>query len=328
MVEITSGLSRRLSNAGFICACLVVAHHVKINTVVGSFANYWARYFSDGFCKIAVPLFFLFAGFFAAGRMSGAGWYAGIVKKRFKTLIIPYLVWTAIHCVFSMAMLIAMNFLAHRAIGENIWFWLKRIDVTLGINPFEQPVMSQLWFVRSLFIFVLMLPLLSRMANKAGVIILFVLYCLVHSVDIGYAFNFFHYFMSLEGIFYYVLGIYVRRNGFPKDLSLLWIIVAAIIGICLVEVNKAVAILLLAYAFWSCCTKVNIPLCLTSLSFPVYLIHGFFLTIYCNVLCRFVPVLQADSIVSWLIEFIFVLSLSVLTGFLLKRFSNLLFGGR
>ncbi len=85
-LAISQELSQKLANMAFIAALLVVAIHVREGSIIGSFNWHVYQIIVDGFARIAVPFFFLAAGFFLAGHCTGPGWWLRECKKRIKTL--------------------------------------------------------------------------------------------------------------------------------------------------------------------------------------------------------------------------------------------------
>ena len=64
--------------------------------------------FSEGFCRIAVPTFFLISGylfFFKLEEWSTDIWFNKL-KKRVRTLLIPYLLWNLIAIIVSLMLLL------------------------------------------------------------------------------------------------------------------------------------------------------------------------------------------------------------------------------
>ena len=53
-------------------------------------------------CPIAVPFFFVASGYFLGVRAwSGCGWGGNAMRKRIKTLLIPYFFWCVCWCMFT-----------------------------------------------------------------------------------------------------------------------------------------------------------------------------------------------------------------------------------
>ena len=117
--------------------------------------------FSGGIQRVAVPLFFLFAGYLFFIDFDGSiGTWREKIRRRVGTLLVPYLFWNA---------LITLLFLLGPALPPTAAFFnaqgrlthvgpLGIHDVMLGIT--QQPIVYPMWFVRDLMVLVLLaLPL-------------------------------------------------------------------------------------------------------------------------------------------------------------------------
>lgn len=107
---------------------------------------------------IAVPLFYVFSGYFFFYNTSSftVNDYLGKLKKRVKTLLIPYIFWNLAVIAFYFA---AQTFLPSMMSGNNKLI----VDYTLvdWFRAFwnynnEMPISYQLWFIRDLIVVVLM----------------------------------------------------------------------------------------------------------------------------------------------------------------------------
>ena len=85
MCSLQESVSNRLAKASFLSALLVVALHVGIGPQwVGK---------TIAITGIAVPFFFVAAGYLFAGRMGEPGWYLRQLKSRARSLLVPYVFW-------------------------------------------------------------------------------------------------------------------------------------------------------------------------------------------------------------------------------------------
>ena len=148
----TSELSNKIANMCFICACCVVSIHAGQFTPspVGSVV-WWLRViFAQCFARVAVPWFFFVSGWLLARHMNSSGWYLIEVKKRIKSLILPMLFWCGIWVlIFESPSMCFSNSLS----------WL-------GFVPYHNPVVPACWFLRALFCFVVISPLLNYMLGR------------------------------------------------------------------------------------------------------------------------------------------------------------------
>lgn len=122
----------------------------------------------------AVPLFFCMAGYwFAVGRYDG---YIPFLKKKFRSLVIPYLCFACIALVVSTPVVVAANIAAHRALLSNtvaasgeIWTTLNNIFAFTIVEPKQLGV---LWFIRTLFFLFLLAPLYQIIVRKCPILFL------------------------------------------------------------------------------------------------------------------------------------------------------------
>ena len=97
-------LSRKLSTLSFLLMVLIVfIHGFNVNISFGDKTSggsaYWIQFLesfmSDGFCRVAVPMFFAISGYLASLNFADGfsmAKYLIMIRKRVKTLLIPYLV--------------------------------------------------------------------------------------------------------------------------------------------------------------------------------------------------------------------------------------------
>lgn len=154
-----------------LCACLVVAIHVRVEAEVGN-ACWWFRVLlKDGVVRIAVPFFFATAGFLLAGHAREAHWWVRETGKRVRTLLVPYLIWPPLFVLLMFVLIVAANAGAGAAPSRNFpdgaVAWLRLLGWNfLGPGPVG-PELYTFWFVRELFILVLCSPIFA-VAVKEG----------------------------------------------------------------------------------------------------------------------------------------------------------------
>lgn len=161
-------ISARFANMSFISALMVIMIHIlNRNIMPGSAVHYFSFVMHDGVCRVAVPFFFLAAGYFVARHLNDENYWKNEVTKRIKSLAIPFVAWCFIaFCLCSMLIVFGNN------ISGSAWdaglISFSRFLRSAGLNPFAVPELRQLWFVRVLFVFVLILPIFKRYLAKWG----------------------------------------------------------------------------------------------------------------------------------------------------------------
>ncbi len=353
-IEISPELSRRLRVFGFVCALLIVLIHSSPNPALGTW-QWWLTELlgREGLCRIAVPYFFFAGGFFLAGCVCEMGWWRREVKKRVRTLAVPYFLWIGIGLLFHFSLWLGIQ-KTGKVCGFpnpfygpiNRWF----VD-TLGINPFANKI-GILWFVRDLFALVILSPFLLFMLKRLKwffVAIIFVLYgaiaILQIEMDKGW-YNFFEYFISLRGLCYFVAGLGLRYVCVSQ-----WIKCVKVIGILSVMMLVG-KIILMKYSYFKLAAAIDVtmvpalmaglfyamrgvklPTWIVGNAFPIYLLHQSFLLISIVAISllglrNFMDV----SVAIWLMRSTFASLMSIAITLCVRTVSphmaQLLFGGR
>ncbi len=329
-MEISPQTSNKIANLSFVCALLVCAVHIH-----WSFATDAGRLVSALFRHVlgicAVQYFFLVAGFFLARHCGETGWWRSAVRKRIRTLLVPYLAWLSIYAILMLC-------LERRWVGGVCGY---------GINPFGEPMVVALWFLRTLMIFVLVSAWLEKALKRWDLGLLCGLWLLSLSLAVltgsgvlllespmGTLFG--HTF-SLDGLFYFSLGMRLAWKPVPLSrgwTSVCWVATLLLVGLylCCVRFGWRCPINLPTLVFpplivvlWQLTPSVRFPRALLRATFPIYLTHsivfaaltslGLFLGSAAADWCRFsagvgIPILLSS-----------VLNRST-------RLSDILFGGR
>jgi peptidoglycan/LPS O-acetylase OafA/YrhL len=177
-------LSRKIRNISFLLLIMVAfIHGYNENLrfadggafVPASWLSFIQRFISDGVCRIAVPLFFAISGYLACestGPALNTGTYAVLLKKRFFSLLVPYLLVSAagIALVFLLQLIpYSRPFFNNYSAGETpISEWVRIWLLS--------PVPFQLWFLRFLMNYFLFFPVLFlaiRYLRELFVLVLF-----------------------------------------------------------------------------------------------------------------------------------------------------------
>lgn len=137
---------------------------------------YVSNLFSQVLARVAVPLFFFISGFLFFYKVENFNTpvYLSKLRKRFKTLLIPYLFWN----LLFVGLYILVNHLPY----VNQFFAGKEhnmVDVLIGAvdekGTMTYPLAYQFWFIRDLIVCVVLSPLLYWIVTKThhlGIILL------------------------------------------------------------------------------------------------------------------------------------------------------------
>lgn len=132
---------------------------------------YVSRIGSYVFAYLTVPMFFLFSGYYMYAKPK-AWWtkavYVGEVKKRWKTLILPYLIWCTLPLIADQAMLLVK--------GEPLpWTSWSSGTSRLLYAYVTGPENFPLWYVRDLILLAFLAPVIAWISQR-GLWLLALLY--------------------------------------------------------------------------------------------------------------------------------------------------------
>jgi len=353
-IVISQETSRRMSVMSCICACMIVAIHCTPNPPLGDW-EWWVANLvgADGLCRIAVPWFFVASGFFLGGRFGEDGWYSKVVKKRVRTLLVPFVIWAIIGFAFNWFM----------------WYCIQKAGYACGVqNPMDGGLLMGLirvlgfdlnrmnigpiWYLRMLFLLVVVSPIICWGIRKAGLLlpsVLFVVYG-IYDTTIHFA-DFWEYMLSLRGFAYFTIGVAVRMGVLVQFRRSLWWcsgcmfllmgVVALTINtwsrligvVCLENFSDFAMVVPLMYGVWRLTTYIRLPNCFISNAFAIYVQHGLFLKISIG----FIAIMGLRSAmdeslviaaVRWLAAVVFPIVVSVGLRRMVPRAASLIFGGR
>ena len=122
-MKISQKLSEWIRAVSFFAALLIVPIHASfLGRVEMSSVEYWTMtIISNGICRVAVPWFFVVSGFFLALSYKG---YWALLKKRFQSLYVPFVIWNAIYFGFQLVNGKGLGNLTERILG-----WHPVMDV-------------------------------------------------------------------------------------------------------------------------------------------------------------------------------------------------------
>lgn len=157
-------------------------------------------FFSETLPHVAVPLFLLFSGylFFKEGRFDGT-LYRRKLKSRFRTLFIPYIIWSTLCFIIAMAQGQLAPTILHYF--EGLWdttLWNDGISFSRTLPGY--PVNMPLWFIRDLMILVLISPLIWLLLQKTrgwGILLMAAWWFPAHDKFFGF---------GADSLFFFSLG--------------------------------------------------------------------------------------------------------------------------
>jgi fucose 4-O-acetylase-like acetyltransferase len=195
----------------------------------------WAveTFISGGLVKISTPLLFALSGFLFFRNFDGrsfTGWFGAKLKSRIRTLLTPYLFWSAwgLLVVFLMQQVPpARPFFYTTLVADYTPAqWLDK----LFLNPFPY----QLWFIRDLMVYVLLTPVIYPCLKRGG-LLLPVVFLGLWMGEIPLK------FVVTEGLFFYIIGAWLAQDRrlrlnfqwppLPALLLGLWLLICAAVAV-------------------------------------------------------------------------------------------------
>lgn len=124
------------------------------------------NWISHSLSDIAVPLFFIISGILYYSSYNKYT-YLELIKKRIKTLMVPYILWNLIfYAVFFLNDYTITEFL------EGLWCLPQKKEV---VGVFTQPWDGPLWFLRDLIVVFFLSPIIVFFIHKIGFPYIFIL---------------------------------------------------------------------------------------------------------------------------------------------------------
>lgn len=337
MIEIDKRLSLKLSAASFVCMCMIVGIHVPCRFVTGTCLWYVVTIVKTLF-HVAVPLFFVISGFLLAGHFGENQWWGREVRKRFGSLLIPYVIWNFVY--------FAISFVPHSAdLGfksRETWGWGGAI---LGLDPFDWPALPYLWYVRCLLGYVVCAPIFLGCCRRRIGLLVIAFEWLAYAVVLMLCKNEWNEINWIHGAFFFSVGIYLRWNGTwvirviqKIPTWLLWLVGVVILFVNMTYISvfgvvNEIGMFSIAVALWKTISDLECPKWLTRSAFPIFVLHGGVLVglrllfIWCGL-----QHIVDQSMMALFMQIVCVVAVCVLVAQIIRRLSptlaSLLFGGR
>ena len=258
---------------------------------------------------VCVPLFFFISGYLFFTKINTWSWdvYLQKLKRRIKTLLIPYILWNTIYLIIQL-----QSELRHGGlVGVTDWinqhgllncYWnsevwnVDRVNWLGGGRIESSPILIPLWYVRDLMVCCIASPLFYWLFKKARLWgLLMILFGYITGIGLGY------WGLTCEAYMFFGLGAFCNiqkidvtrityrwRYVFYIAALALWIITTMYNGHNTVTGDRIYPfwILIGCVAFFnlavSICRKIAIPAVLTRSSFFVYVLHTIYIVSISN----------------------------------------------
>lgn len=345
--------SRKIADMSLFSAFLIVSLHVFADFTVGSLP-YFCYWVLRGLDSIAVPYYCVVSGFFLAVHMGEEKWWFNAVRKRFSSLVFPFFFWN----VTAWAFYAVLHFIAaSRGIPfsadcvEGVTF--GRVCSWLGFSFFDYPMHGHYWYVRMLFLFVLVSPLFALC--RRCVWHLFILLALLMVFNRFQVQNtpwtfFLEWTFPIRCLFFISIGIFLSQYDkddlrFGNAIRILssrsfGILALAVGGILLllrgggmvlppeIDLLKTLCLLLGVWDLWP---QLGVSSIVHSCAFPIFTLH-WFITRIVQIVLKVIhhyddtrssfTVYVLSLLVAWVGSFLLAISMRRFS----PRFSKLVFG--
>lgn len=175
-------------------------------------------FLANGALRFRIPLLFIISGYIFA--LQDQKPYTDRIKRRFVTLIVPFLIWSAVGLAITYlwqqfpVTAQAVRDAALDQLGDNrpynqigwggiLFRWLVK------------PVSFHLWFIRSLFFYNVLYPVIKWMVMKYPAVWFALVFVFWHTI-----FSFF--FIEGQGLFFFSLGIFLCKRNYPIHKKPVW----------------------------------------------------------------------------------------------------------
>jgi fucose 4-O-acetylase-like acetyltransferase len=177
---------------------------------VSGFIEY---FLANGIFRFRIPMLFIISGYLFA--MHDDRPYKSRAGKRFRTLFLPYLIWSALGLVFTYGLEMfpwsrALVSQSHVVQIDNTRMLLHDYKwYEMLVRWILLPVPYQLWFIRVLFIYNLAYPgIRGCVMNRTGrwIFFSFAVLLWLATINVG--------LIEGEGLLFFSLGIWMQKNNF------------------------------------------------------------------------------------------------------------------
>lgn len=344
-IEISAECSAKLATFSFFAAIMVVMIHARWFLCGDGMLQYvMRRLLSEGVTQVSVPFFFVVSGFLLAGRMSQTGWWWRSVKSRTVSLLLPYVIWDVL---FTVGIFGILWLAQHHLVGSvreclfaSISCGMERWSHVPGLHELWVSADDPMWYVRSLFILVLISPVYSVLKfDRYGVLLglLFVmLFTIVFLIapTVPLLSKFVWTTLEWRGCLYFGIGIWLRYHPLNFSRMAYWGfgVLAVVIWFVGCSANahwlsRYFWMPLAIGAIWGLVPAVSLSRSVSALSFPIFVIHDFFMWIAKGVLDY-----QHPAVWKYCLSVFLVVLISSLVARLVHRVfpygAKILFGGR
>ena len=223
-------LSQKFKFYTFISILLVVFVHcynlnnrylqpftiVEEPLTITTFVEYWI---ANGLVRFIIPLLFIISGYLFA--IGDAQPYKSKIIKRIRTLLLPYLIWSAFALLLTYCLqqfpttTQALKDAQLDQLGDNrpysLFSWKD-----LLLRWIIVPIAFQLWFLRCLFIYNVAYPFILRALTKYP-------FAWLGFCGFLWLVTFGAHFIEGEGLLFFSVGVYIQKKRFQMLQRAKWL---------------------------------------------------------------------------------------------------------
>jgi fucose 4-O-acetylase-like acetyltransferase len=281
-------------NQGYLQPWTIPGEPLTITT----FTEYWL---SNGIFRFRIPMLFIISGYLFA--LSDNKLYKQRADKRVRTLLYPYLMWSAFGLLLTFLLelfpfgkdVVAATYMMQ--LDENRMLLHQYHWYEIIARWILFPLSYQLWFIRVLFVYNLAYPAIKWfVTNKIAKPIFFSIAILFWLSTGGLI------LIEGEGLLFFSLGIWIQKTNFNIDMPNKWLVpkfwliifivlsaVKTVIAfaeyfagaeLVLIIMHKLTVLSGLVYAWYGCnalvkfCMKRKWFVWLSAFSFMIYVLHA------------------------------------------------------
>ena len=208
-MEISETNSKRITSLRFPLMLLVMIKHNAI--VKGLFMHefpfvepravtFIKEFLANGLGELAVPVFFMFSAYLLASSEDS---YITKVKKRFRSLLLPYTIWTVFY--FGLWLILKKtNILTgfeNPVMDWNEWTFHDYVMRFLGyFHGMRFPFVGSFWFLRDLMVLVIFSPSFLFLTRKFP-------FCTIATIFLAFVFYLPLPLLMRQSLFYFEVGL-------------------------------------------------------------------------------------------------------------------------
>lgn len=349
MAEISERDSKKIKFITFFCAILVVFIHsynlkrYSINSLSVGFSKVTyiiEAFISQGIARVAVPLFFVisaFLFFYNVPKYSiSFNWFIKKYKKRFESLVIPFLIWNAISYLIY---LLPYFIIPMRSIFTGYIKEPMIINFIQGIFFFKYNMIF--WFIFNLIILVVLSPiiyLILKNKTRGQVFTILILTIWLLRTKNGNAIL--DSSFRLDALCFFTIGSYIALHGeniFKKTLKKRHTVMLVIFWISLIILNIIsrskftykfgifIGVPAMWYGFDLILDRLSV-LKYMNHTFMVYALHPMILKITTNLIFKFLGKNTAFALLNYFISPVITLIIIYVLASRVKKYHPIVYG--